>query len=312
MVQPGVMIVGAGGVGGYFGAKFAEGGCRVKFIARGEHLTALRESGLRVETHSGDIYLPQVWASDNPSELGSADFILICVKGWDTESAARSILPIIKPDTTIISLQNGVQKDDVIRGVVGEQSVVGGVCFVSAKILRPGIISQTGKMQKLVFGEYDGTVSPRAQTFMETCRRSDIDAEITEDVRRAIWEKFVFLVGLSATTAAMQSTIGEIRANRKTREFLLNVMREVVAVGRAQGIRLDEYFAENRLAFCDELPFEMTSSMHNDLEQGKRLELPWLSGNVVEFGEAAGIPVPLNKAVSDILELRSPGKINKS
>lgn len=303
-----VTVMGSGGVGGYFGARLAQGGCNVSFVARGEYLATLREQGLRVESELGDIHLREVHASDDPTALGPADLVLICVKLWDTEIAARAVKPLVGPETAVISFQNGVQKDDVIRDVVGERSVMGGVCYISANILRPGVIRHTGTMQRLVFGEYDGSVSARAEAFLEACRRSGIEAEISSDIRRGIWEKFVFLVGLSATTATVRNTIGPIRANQKTRAFLLEVMREVVAVGRAHGVHLDECFAENRLTFCDGLPPQMTSSMNNDLEQGKRLEVEWLSGSVVELGKAAGIQTPLNSAVTDILALYAQGK----
>jgi 2-dehydropantoate 2-reductase len=162
-------------------------------------------------------------------------------------------------------------------------------------------------MQKLVFGEYDGRRSARAEALLEACRRGGIDAELSQDIRKAIWEKFVFLVGLSATTATIRLPIGPIRTHPRTRLFLLDAMREVVAVGRAQGVALSAEYAEDRLAFCDGLPAEMTSSMHNDMERGNRLEVAWLGGGVVELGQAAGVPTPVNRAVSDILALHADG-----
>ena len=307
-----ITIVGAGAVGGYFGARFVQGGCEVGFVARGIQLAALRERGLCVESELGDIHLPQVRASDDPAALGPADIVLICVKLWDTESAARAVKPIVGPDTAVISLQNGVRKEELLRQILGDRAVVGGASYIVSKILRPGVIRQTGKMQRLVFGELDGTRSARTERFLEACERSGFEAEISPDIECAIWEKFVFVVGTSATTTPMRSRIGPIRSNPRTRAFLLEVMREVVAVGRARGVRLDENFAEDRLAFCDGLSAAMTSSMHNDLEEGKRLELDWLSGCVVEMGKAVGIPTPFNRAVRDILELHTQGKKDSS
>ncbi|MBA3544654.1 MAG: 2-dehydropantoate 2-reductase, partial [Chthoniobacterales bacterium] len=230
-----ITVVGAGGVGGGFGARLAQGGCDVGFVARGVQLAALREHGLHVESELGDIHLPHVRASDDPAALGPADVVLICVKLWDTGSAARAVAPMIGPNTAVISLQNGVRKEEQLRQILGERPVVGGACYIVSKILRPGVIRQTGKMQRLVFGECDGAVSTRTENFLEACRSSGIDAEISPDIRRAIWEKFVFVVGTSGTTAPMRSTLGPIRANPRTRAFLLEVMREVVAVGRAHG-----------------------------------------------------------------------------
>ena len=303
-----ITVMGAGGVGGYFGARLAQGGCDVGFVARGEHLAAMREHGLRIESELGNIDLPAVRVSDDPVALGTADVVLICVKLWDTGTATQAIKPIVGPETTVISLQNGVQKDEVLRTTLGPQTVMGGLCYIGSKILRPGVIQHTGKLQRLEFGEYDGSVSPRAEAFLEACRSGGIDAEVSTDIQRSIWEKFVFLVGLSATTTSMRSTIGPIRANERTRRFLLEIMKEVVAIGRAMGVKLDEHFAENRLAFVDGLPPTMTSSMHNDLEQGRRLEVDWLSGGVVELGKSVGVPTPFNMAVRDILTLQANGK----
>jgi 2-dehydropantoate 2-reductase len=302
-----IAVMGSGGVGGYFGARLAQAGCDVSFIARGAHLAALRERGLVVESKLGNVSLPKVRATDDPTALGSVDLVLIGVKLWDTEAAVRAILPIVGPTTAVLSLQNGVQKDHVLRRVLGNGPIIGAVCYIAATIAQPGVISHTGTLQKLVFGEYDGRRSARAEALLEACRLGSIDAELSQDIRKAIWEKFVFLVGLSATTTTIRLPIGPIRTHPRTRLFLLDAMREVVAVGRAQGVALSAEYAEERLAFCDGLPAEMTSSMHNDLERGNRLEVAWLSGGVVELGQAAGVPTPVNRAVSDILALHADG-----
>ncbi len=303
-----ITILGAGGVGGYFGARLAQGGCDVGFVARGAHLAAMRDHGLRVDSKLGEIHLEKVRVSDDPVALGPADYVFVCVKLWDTEAALRAAAAIIGPETTVISFQNGVQKDDLLRRIVGEKRVVGGVGYIGSKIGSPGVISHTGTMQRLVFGEYEGARSPRVVALHEACIRGGIDAEISTDIRRAIWEKFVFLVGLSATTTSMRSKLGPIAKNPTTRAFLLDVMREVVAVGRSHGVRLPEDFADQRLAFIDSLPPEMDSSMHADLDNGRRLEVDWLSGAVVELGDAVGIPTPMNRAARDILTLHEQGR----
>jgi 2-dehydropantoate 2-reductase len=303
-----IAVMGSGGVGGYFGARLAQAGCDVSFIARGAHLAALRERGLIVESKLGNMSFPKVRATDDPTALGSVDLVLIGVKLWDTEAAVRTIRPIVGGTTAVLSLQNGVQKDDVLRSILGDGPIIGGVCYIAATIAQPGVISHAGTMQKLVFGEYDGRRSARAEALLEACRRGGIDAELSQEIRKAIWEKFVFLVGLSATTTTIRLPIGPIRTHPRTRLFLLDAMREVVAVGRAQGVALSAEYAEDRLAFCDRLPAEMTSSMHNDLERGNRLEVAWLSGGVVELGQAAGVPTPVNRAVSDILALHADGR----
>lgn len=304
-----ITVMGSGAVGGYFGAKLAQGGADVGFVARGANLAAIRERGLRIESKLGDIHLQNVRANDDPVALGPADYVLICVKLWDTEAAARSVAPIVGPNTAVISFQNGVQKDDVLREVLGEKALLGGLCYIGSTIAEPGVIRHTGVMQKLVFGEFDGSRSARATALLETCIKGGIDAEISADIRRALWEKFVFLVGLSATTTTIRKPIGPIRSNPQTRSLFLDVMREVVAVGRAHGVNVPADWAENRLAFSDGLPAEMTSSMHMDLERGSRLEVPWLSGGLVALAKAVNVPTPMNRAAADILALYANGNL---
>lgn len=304
-----ITIIGAGGVGGYFGGRLLEGGSDVGFLARGSHLAALRKDGLVVESNLGNIRVPRIRVSDDPAELGVPDYVMVCVKLWDTATILEAIQSVVGPETTVLSLQNGIEKEEVIGRALGSERVVGAVCYIGAKIARPGVITHTGEMQRLILGENDGRVSSRAQAFLEACRRGRIDAELTTDIRKAIWEKFVFLVGTAGCTTIMRATLGPIREHPRTRAFLLDLMKEVVAVGRAHGVNLDKELAENRLRFCDTLPVEMTSSMHTDLEQGKRLEVAWLSGAVVARGKALGVETPLNRAVFDILALSEKGRL---
>jgi 2-dehydropantoate 2-reductase len=302
-----IAVMGSGGVGGFFGARLAQGGADVTFIARGAHLAAMREHGLIVESAHEPIRLSKVQATDDPGSIGPVDIVLFCVKLWDTESAARSLLPIMRPGSAVISFQNGVQKDDMLRAVFGSDAVMGGVGYMATTIGRPGVIVQTGSMQRMIFGEYNAPSSPRAETLLAACQRGGINAEISADIRRAIWEKYVFLVGLSGATTAMRVPLGPIRENPASRQFLFDLMREVVAVGRAHGVALPEDYAEQRMAFADGLPPDMTSSMHHDLDRGRPLEVRWLAGGVVDLGAAVGVPTPANRAVRDILILHAGG-----
>ena len=302
-----IAIIGAGGVGGYFGARLQQAGAEVGFVARGAHLEVLRRDGLKVESPLGDIHLPRVNATDNAADLGQADIVWLAVKLWDTESAIRSMKSVVGPATGIISFQNGVQKDDVLRQAFGDKAVMGGVGYIAANIDRPGVIKHTGTMQRLIFGEYDGSRSARAEALLDACTRGGINAELSDDIRRAIWEKFVFLVGLSGSTTTMRATIGPIRSNPRTRAFLFDLMRETVAVGRALGVALPSDYADQRLSFVDSLPDTMTSSMHHDLNGRKRLEVSWLSGSVVQLGDRTGLPTPMNRAVWDVLALQEMG-----
>jgi 2-dehydropantoate 2-reductase len=305
-----IAVVGAGGVGGYFGLRLARGGADVTFLARGAHLAAMCAGGLSVEG-AEPMHLAPVNATDDPSTVGPADYVLLAVKLWDSEAALRQMRPLVGPASTVVSFQNGVLKDDILRQAFGADRVLGGVAYISAAIERPGVIRQTGTRHRLVFGEMDGARSVRGEAFLEACLRGGIRAELSLDIRRELWEKYVFLVGVSAATTAMRTTIGPIREHPQTRALLTDVMREVVAVGRAHGVALTESCLEERLAFIDSLPAEMTSSMHHDLERGNRLEVRWLSGGVVELGAAVGVPTPLNRALADVLALHAAGRTER-
>jgi 2-dehydropantoate 2-reductase len=302
-----IAILGSGGVGGYFGGRLAATGSEVTFVARGAHLEAIRRHGLRLNSPLGDAHIVPANAVETIAEVGQVDLVIVAVKLWDTEEIAPTLRPLADRGAAIISFQNGVQKDELLRKYVPSDAIMGGVCYIAATIAEPGVILHTGTMQRLVFGEYGGGKSGRGEAFLAACLQAGIDAEFTDAIERQIWEKFVFLVGLSGTTSIVHQSIGPIRENPQTRSLLLNAMREVVEVGRAKGVPLAADFAENRLAFCDTLPATMTSSMQTDLERGNRLEVPWLSGSVVELGAALGVSTPVNLVISDALALYAQG-----
>ena len=300
--------MGSGGVGGFYGGRLAHAGYDVSFVARGAHLAGMREGGLTIENEpQGNIHVPTVKATDDPRDVGIADYVMVAVKLWDTDTAVRAIAPMVGPATAVFSLQNGVIKDDILRREFGPKALIGAVGYVATHISRPGVIHQTGTMQRCIVGEYDGARSSRVGALHEALLKAGINAEISPDIRRTLWEKYVFLVGLSATTTTMRATIGPIRSDPRTRAFLFDVMRETVAVGRAHGVNLPEDYAEQRMAFVDTMAPAMTSSMHHDLDSGNRLEVAWLSGGVVQLGKEAGVPTPMNRAVWDILALHAGG-----
>ena len=305
-----IAVMGSGGVGGFYGGRLAHAGYDISFVARGAHMAAMREHGLTIENEpQGDIHVPRVTVTDDPATIGVADVVLIAVKLWDTEAAARAVKPLVGPNTAVVSLQNGVIKDDILCRAFGEAAVMGGVGYVAANISRPGVIRQTGTMQRCILGEYDGRRSARVEALHEALLRAGIKAEISDDIRRTTWEKYVFLVGLSGSTTTMRSAIGPIRENPQTRAFLFDLMKETVAVGRAHGVNLPEDYAGQRLAFVDTMAVDMTSSMHHDLNSGNPLEVPWLSGGVVQLGQQVDVPTPANRAVWDILALHAGGRL---
>lgn len=302
-----IAIMGSGGIGGYYGAMLQNGGADVTFIARGAQLEAFRQDGIAIEGVK-PLHLSKVKATDDPATIGPVDLVLFSVKLRDTEAAAHAIKSILRDGTAVVSLQNGVQKDDMLSPIVGRNALMGGAAYIGVSIVRPGVIRKAGTMERLVFGEYDNQVSPRAQAFLDACKAGNIVAEISTDIVLALWEKFVTLVTMSSVTAAMRSTIGPIRANPLTRQFAHDLMKEVVAVGRAHGIGLAEDFADKRIAAVDGMAPEMQASMALDLQLGKPLELPWLAGAVVDLGAQKGVPTPCCRAVRDLLILHVDGK----
>ena len=300
-----IAVMGSGGLGGYFGALLARGGSEVSFIARGAHLEAMKEGGLRVEGGPDPFYLEHVRVTDDPSDIGPVDLVMVCVKLWDIETALDQLRPLVGPETTMVSFQNGVLKDASLRAAYGDAVLIGGVAYVATTMSQPGTITRIGPLERLIFGEFDGRRSSRTEAFYSACVAGGINAELSMDIRRETWEKFVFLTGLSATTSTMRVPIGPIRENPQSRALLLDLMREVVAVGRAHGVALREDYAEQRLDFIDGVSPDMTSSMHHDLERGHRLEVPWLSGGVVKLGREVGVETPLNRAVADILSVHA-------
>ncbi len=304
-----ILVMGSGGVGGLFGGRLASAGCDVTFVARGSHLAAMREHGLLIESEAlGNTLIKPVKVTDDPTSAGIPDVIIFAVKLWDTEAVARALKPIVGPHTAVLSLQNGVVKDDILGGIFGVNALMGGVAYVGTHISRPGAINQVGTLQRLAFGEYDGRKTERAEALLAVLLKAGIQAELSNDIRRTLWEKYTFLVGLAGATASMRSSIGPVRENPQTRAFLHDLMKEAVAVGRASGVALPADYADDRLKFADSVPATMDSSLHHDLRSGNRLEVEWLAGGVVQLGKKVDVSTPCNRAVWDVLALRAGGK----
>ncbi len=303
-----ILVCGSGGLGGYFGARLAASGVDVTFLARGEHLQTMRRQGLRIESPRGNLLLNPVKATDDPAGAGIVDWVLIAVKLWDTEAAVQAVAPAVGPATTVVSFQNGVDAVEVLARAFGRDRVIGGVAHIAAAIERPGVIRHNGTLQRLTFGELDGRRSERTERLYAACLKAGIDTVLSERIQRVIWEKFVFIVGLSALTTLTRLPIGPIREDPLTRELLATVMREAATVGRAQGVDLGSDTAEKQLAFIDTLPAAMVASMLGDLRRGRRLELPWLSGAVVRLGAATAVATPANRFVYAALKLHERGR----
>ena len=297
-----IAVMGAGGVGGYFGARLAHAGHDVAFVARGRHLLAMKERGLSVTSALGDLRLARPVVTDDPATLGWFDVVLFAVKLWDTESAAAAIKPLLAAGGVVIPFQNGVESIERIGAVVGEAQVMGGVAYIAAKIAEPGVIAHTGTMARLRFGAVVSAQQPAAEALLDACRGAAIDAEIVADIRQALWMKFVFLSALSGMTAATRQPIGAIRADSDMRGTFEAAMREAWSVGRARGIALPDDFIAGQMAFADGLPAEMKASMLHDLDAGNRLEAPWLSGAVARMAKDAGGSAPVNATLYAVVK----------
>jgi 2-dehydropantoate 2-reductase len=289
-----IAVMGAGGVGGYFGAKLAKAGHDVAFIARGAHLAAMRAKGLRVESGGGDIVLPQVVATDDPSSLAPADVVMFCVKLWDVETAASQIAPLVARDGVVIPFQNGIDSHAILQRVLGPSRVLGGVAYIAAAILAPGSIVHTGSMARLRVGAFGDALAGRAKAFVHACEQAGIDAELAPDILRALWEKFAFLSALSGVTALSRQPVGFIRDDPDLRAAFEAAMKEAIALARAENVTLSDDFLSRQLRALDGLPAKMRSSMQNDLLGGHRLEAPWLCGRVAGSSAKAGIAAPVN------------------
>ena len=300
--KPSFAIMGSGGVGGYFGARLAQSGFDTTFVARGAHLQAMRQSGLRVEG-PGEFFSISAKATDDPREIGPVDFVLFAVKLWDTESAGAACKPLMGPGTAVVSLQNGIDFEETLTSILGRGHVMGGVAEISATIAAPGFIKKISPLSRIRFGELDRSRSARAQALARAVSEAGINADLSEDINLAIWNKFVFLTGLSAVTALTRHPIGKVRADPDTRDLLGEIMSETLRVGQAAGVSIDDAIVTERLQFIDSLPAEIRASMAVDLMAGRRLELPWLSGAVVRKGAELGISTPANAFVGKALKL---------
>ena len=301
-------IIGSGGVGGYFGARLAAAGNDVTFIARGAHLQAMKKHGLKVLSQLGDLHLEKVQCAEDTAGLGPVDVVMIAVKLWSTEDAATAAKPLIGADTGVVSFQNGVIAVDTLVPVLGKEHVMGGVANIAALIEEPGVIRHNGTMASLFFGELDGKRSPRTEALLSACKTANINCDIVGDVTFAIWEKFVRLVTMSAMTTLCRLPIGPLREDEDTRELMKQVMEEVIAVGRAKGVKFNPNIVEDQFAKIDSYPPGMVASMCGDLKRGNRLELPWLSGTVAKLGRELGIPTPANQFVYAALKHYANGR----
>ncbi len=289
-----IAVFGTGGIGGVFGTRLHAAGHEVHFIARGAHLAAMRERGLTVEGAAGPQVHEGISATDDPSAIGPVDVVLFGVKLWDTESAAAACKPLLGADTAVLSLQNGIDARPVLARVLGEAHALAGVAEVSAVIAGPGLIRQTGTFTRIRAGEEDGRESDRLSAFGSACAEAEIEFLHSQDIVADRWRKFALIVAGSGLTAVTRQTVGVVRGDPHMRAVFAACLEETIAVGRAEGVDLEPDLAATLMGFVENLPTDMKASMAADLESGRRLELPWLSGRVSALGRELGVPTPVN------------------
>lgn len=296
-----IAVIGAGGVGGYFGARLADSGVDVSFVARGAHLEALRTRGLRLESPKGDVHLKRVIAHDDPAPLGQVDVVLLTVKMYDFEAASRGLGPLLGPETVVVTLQNGVEAIDIVSRHLGRAHVAGGVAYVAAVMTEPGVIRHTA-LDALIFGELDGTRSARLTVLEEACIGAGFNARISADILVDLWSKFSRLSVFSGMTAVTRAPIGVLRSDPELYAMLKAACEETIRVGRARGVALPDDLMDDILQMVHRLPAHAKASMLEDLERGRRLELPWLSGGVVRLGAEVGVPTPIHAFIATVLK----------
>lgn len=297
-----IAIMGAGSVGGYFGGRLALAGNDVTFIARGAHGEAIRQNGLRAIGTLGEFHVQPAKCVGSPTDIEDPpEAILFAVKLSAMEPAAEQLRPIVGAETAVYTVQNGVEAADVVGSIVGRERVVPGIAYISATIAEPGVIRSGAPFQGLAFGEPDGRQSARVKAFYKACKAAKFDVLIPPDITRQIWLKFAMLAPMAATTSLIRCGIGPIRTNSRTRALLQALVEEIVAVGKAASVNLNEGDVTDTLKTLDGLPPTVRASMAHDLDVGNPLELPWLSGAVVRLGEKHGVPTPTHRFFSDAL-----------
>jgi 2-dehydropantoate 2-reductase len=297
-----IAVMGAGGVGGYFGGVLAHAGHDVTFLARGEHLKAIRERGLRVvSTTHGEFVIAPAPAESDPARVGTVDYVLVAVKAFDLEAAASTLAPLVGPGTVVIPLSNGVTGHEVLRAHLPPPAVACGLCVVFSQIESPGVVRMGGNAKTIVVGELGAPPSERLERIVQAWKTEGLDASQSDDVLAALWNKFVFIASLGGLTSLARATVGQARTQPEARELLTKAMREVEAVARARGVRLAPDVVERTLKMVDGLAPETTTSMQRDVAAGRRFELEAFNGTVVRMGRELKVPTPVHEAFYALL-----------
>lgn len=305
-----IAIFGTGGAGGYFGAQLALAGEEVVFIARGDHLRAMRANGLRLETPSGETIIPTE-ATDNPSEIGSVDAVLVGVKAWQVTDAATAIRPLVGSDTVVVPLQNGVEAAGELAAVLGS-AALGGMCGTLSFIAGPGHIRSVGGQNFIKFGELDNKQTERVERLRQCFAHANVSVEVPANILKALWDKFLMVTSFGGVGSITRAPIGVTRAVPETRRLLEQCLQEALAVAKARSIPMADTAVTDTMKFYDALPANGTTSLQRDIADGKMTELEYWNGAVVRLGREVSVATPTNEFIYDCLlplELRARGKI---
>ncbi len=306
-----IAIMGTGGVGGYYGGLLSQKGQEVIFIARGAHLQAMRAQGLHVKSIHGDFLVSPAQATDDPAEVGPVDLILFTTKTYHTDVAAQAIKPLVGKETVVVPLQNGIDAAERLGAYVGREHLVGGVTWLSAAIEAPGVIGQYSQFRRVVLGEFDGKMTARLKTIYETLQATGITVELSADILKVLWTKFVFISAISALGSLTRATIGEYRQVPETREVLTEALAEVAALAQARGVTLAGDLVDKTLEFIDNAAPDMKTSMQRDVEAGRPSELESMIGVVPRLGRQTGVSTPVLRLAYAVLKpgnLKVPGR----
>jgi 2-dehydropantoate 2-reductase len=310
-----IVVFGSGGVGGYFGGRLAAAGEDVTFIARGEHLAAMRSSGLQVRSINGDFTICPASATDTPSEVGIADVILVAVKAWQVPEAARAIAPMVGPQTLVVPLQNGVEAPSQLAEVVGREHILGGFCWIVSFIEAPGVLHHTGVKPHIVFGELDNRYSERVETLYRAFFHAGVKVTIPDDIEAAMWEKFIFIATISGIGAVTRAPVGVMRTVAQTRDMIAQAIHEIIAVAWDYSVNLPGDIFQRTMKFIDGMPPQSTFSMQRDIMEGRPSELEAQNGAVVRLGAAREVKTPLHSFLYHSLlplELRARGQTDRA
>jgi 2-dehydropantoate 2-reductase len=299
-------VMGTGAIGGYIGARLSSVGAQVTFVARGQHLAAIRGQGLRILSPHGDVHVDPASATDDPASVGVVDVVLLGTKLYDVEAATRAITPMLGPHTAVVCLQNGVDAPEIVARLHGRERVIGGVVMINGELTGPGVIRHNA-LNRLTLGELGGQVSERVERLASLANAAGIETVLSPDIRLEIWRKFLVLAPMAALSAMTRVPLARIRDQEDTWRLAADGMREVVAVANARGVSLTEEDVQRTLAFVKTMPATWRASLAVDLEQGRRLEIDWLSGTVCRLGEATGIPTPFHRVALGALMPHAAG-----